>query len=126
MVRLMVLEATSLLSSVVLLSSPQMLAQSSCHYQLFHVISVSICHVCQSQWRRGLRRRSTSTRLLRLWVQIPPGAWMSVCCECYVLSGRGTCDGLITRPEKSYRLWCVMCDLETTKILVNEEEAKAH
>jgi len=29
------------------------------------------------------------------------------------LSGRGLCDELITRPEKSYRLWCVVvCDLE--------------
>ena len=27
--------------------------------------------------------------------------------ECYVLSGRGLCDGPITRPEESYRLWCV-------------------
>ena len=36
---------------------------------------------------------------------------MSVCC---VLSGRGLCDELITRPEDSYRLWCVVvCDLET-------------
>ena len=26
-------------------------------------------------------------RLLRLWVRIPPGAWMFVCCECCVLSG---------------------------------------
>jgi len=51
---------------------------------------------------------------------------MSVCCECCVLSGRGLCDELITHPEESYRLWCVVCDLETTKILVNEEEAKAH
>jgi len=52
---------------------------------------------------------------------------MSVCCECCVLSSRGLCDELITRPEESYRLWCVVeCDLETTKILVNEEEAKAH
>jgi len=43
------------------------------------------------------------------------------------LSGRGLCDELITRPEKSYRLWrVVVCDLETTKILVNEEETKAH
>jgi hypothetical protein len=25
-----------------------------------------------------------------------------------VLSGRGLCDGLITRPEGSYRLWCVV------------------
>jgi len=41
-----------------------------------------------------------------------------VCCQV---------DELITRPEKSYRLWCVVvCDLETTKILVIEEEAKAH
>jgi len=30
-----------------------------------------------------------------------------------VLSGRGLCDGLITRPEESYRLWCfVVCDLD--------------
>jgi len=39
---------------------------------------------------------------------------MSVCCECCVLSVRGLCDGLITRPEESYRLWCaVLCDLDT-------------
>jgi len=51
---------------------------------------------------------------------------MFVSCECCVLSGRGLGDELITRPEESYRLWCVVvCDLETTKILVNEE-AKAH
>jgi hypothetical protein len=32
-----------------------------------------------------------------------------------VLSGRGLSDGLITRPEESYRLWCVLvCDLETS------------
>jgi len=32
-----------------------------------------------------------------------------------VLSGRGLCVGLITRPEESYRLWCVVeCDLETS------------
>jgi len=29
------------------------------------------------------------------------------------LSGRGLCDELITGPEESYRLWCVVvCDLE--------------
>ena len=71
---------------------------------------------CRSQWPRGLRRRSLAARLLRLRVRIPPGAWMFVCCECCVLSGRGLCDELITCPEKSYRLWCVVCDLETTKI----------
>jgi len=30
--------------------------------------------------------------------------WMFVCCECFVLSGRGVCDELITRPEESYRM----------------------
>jgi hypothetical protein len=38
-----------------------------------------------------------------------------VCCGCCVLSGRGLCDGLITRPEESYRLWrVVVCDQETS------------
>ena len=36
------------------------------------------------------------------------GMGMSVCCECCVLSGRGLCDELITRPEESYQLWCVV------------------
>ena len=31
-----------------------------------------------------------------------------------MLLGRGLCDGLITRPEESYRLWpVVLCDQET-------------
>ena len=73
------------------------------------------CVVSRSQWPTGLRRRSAADRLLRLRVRIPPGAWMFFCCECCVLSGRGLCDGLITRPEESYRLWCVLvCDLETS------------
>jgi hypothetical protein len=54
--------------------------------------------------------------LLRMWVRIPTEAWIFVCCECCVLSGRGLCDGLITRPEESYRLWSVVvCDQETSK-----------
>jgi len=40
---------------------------------------------------------------------------MFVCCECCVLSGRSLCDELITRPEKSYRVWRVVCNLETSK-----------
>jgi hypothetical protein len=48
---------------------------------------------------------------------------MFVCCECCVLSGRGLCDELITRPEESYRLWHVfVCDL----INLMNEEALAH
>ena len=42
---------------------------------------------------------------------------MSVSCDCCVLSGRGLCDGLITRPEESYRLRCIVeCDLETSRM----------
>ena len=34
-----------------------------------------------------------------------------------MLSGSGLCDELITRPEESYRLCCVVvCDLETSRI----------
>ena len=78
---------------------------------------VSIFAYIRSQWPRGLRRRSAAARPLRSWVLIPPGAWIFVCCECCVLSGRGLCDELITRPEESYRLWCVVvCDLETSRI----------
>ena len=53
---------------------------------------------CRSQWPRGLRRGCTAARQLRSLVRIPPGAWMFACCECCVLSGRGLCDELITRP----------------------------
>ena len=47
---------------------------------------------------------------------------MDVCCECCVLSDRGLCYKLITRPEESYRLArrCVW-----VRNLVNEE-ALAH
>jgi hypothetical protein len=70
---------------------------------------------CRSQWPRGLRCRFATTRFRRFWVRIQPGAWMSVCCERGMLSDRGLCDELITRPDQSYRLWCVvMCDLETS------------
>ena len=36
-----------------------------------------------SQWPHGLRRGSAAARPLGLWVQIPPGAWMSVVCVVY-------------------------------------------
>jgi len=72
--------------------------------------------ICRSPWPRDLRRMSAAARPLRLWVRIPPVAWMSVRCECCVLlSVRGLCDELITRPVESYRLWCVVvCYLETS------------
>ena len=65
----------------------------------------------------GLRRGSSACRL-----QSPaetmgsnPTGGMDVCRECCVLSSRGLCDELITRPEETYRLWCVVvCDQETS------------
>ena len=34
-----------------------------------------------------------------------------------MLSGRGLYDERVTRPEESYRLWCVVvCDLGTSRI----------
>jgi hypothetical protein len=58
----------------------------------------------RSHWPRGLRRGSAAARLLGLQVRIPPGIWMFVSRECCVLSSRGLCVGLITRPEESYQV----------------------
>ena len=78
---------------------------------------IPIRQTSRSQWPRCLRNKSAGVHLLRSWVRIPTEAWMSVCCDCCVLSGRGLCDELITRPEESYRLWCVVvCDLETARM----------
>jgi len=98
-------------------------AKAQIKIKIFFSLNMKDHHLCKliynarrSQWPRGLRRKSSGARLLRLWVRIPPGAWMFVCCECCVLSGRGLCDGLITRPEKSYRMWhVVVCDQETSR-----------
>jgi hypothetical protein len=40
-----------------------------------------------------------------------PNGGMDICCECCALSGIGICDGPITRPEESNRLWGdVVCE----------------
>jgi len=72
----------------------------------------NVSRSCSNFWSVSVAARSTAARLLRSWFRIPPGARMSVCCEYCVLSGRGLCDELITRPEESYRLWRGLCDLE--------------
>jgi hypothetical protein len=37
--------------------------------------------------------------------------------DVWLLSGRGLCDGPITRPEESYRLCrVIVCDLETSRM----------
>jgi hypothetical protein len=58
----------------------------------------------RSQWPLRLRRGSAASRLLGLRVLITPVAWKSVPFQCCVLSGRGLCVGLISRPEESYRV----------------------
>jgi hypothetical protein len=46
-----------------------------------------------------------------------PIGGMDVCLECCMLSGAGLCDEMVTRPEESYRLWCVVVyDLETSRM----------
>ena len=88
-------------------------------FQSLYIFRYVIFSQCRSHWPRGLRRRSAAARLLRLWVRIPPGSWMFFCCECCVLSGRGLCDWLITRPEESYRLWCVAVCVQETSSRMN-------
>jgi hypothetical protein len=73
----------------------------------------SICKMSRSPWPRGLSRDSAAARFLGLRVRIPPGSWTSVSCECCVLSGRRLCAWPITRPEESYRMWCVWVWLRT-------------
>jgi hypothetical protein len=52
---------------------------------------------------------------LGLWVRIPSRAWLPVSCESCVLSGRGLCVGLITRPEEPTN--CVSeCHSEASKM----------
>ena len=66
---------------------------------------------------RSARRRDCGRSPADILGSNPTGAWILVCCECRVLSGRGLCDELITRPEESYRLCCVVvCDLETSRM----------
>jgi hypothetical protein len=69
-------------------------------------VSTRIIQMCQSQWQRGLRRGSAAARLLEFWIRIPPGARTSFSCDCCLLSCRGPCLGLITRPQEFYRLYC--------------------
>ena len=53
----------------------QVLPQVRLAYTVFTNIND---YISRSQWPRGLRGRSVAARLLRLWVRIPPGTWMSV------------------------------------------------
>jgi hypothetical protein len=96
-------------------SRPSLMSQITNNY-------ISNSALCRSHCSCGLLHRSAAAHLLRLWVQIPLGAWMFVCCEFFLFSGRDFCDELYTHPEESYRLvhhWV------RSRNLMNEE-ALAH
>jgi hypothetical protein len=72
---------------------------------------------CRSQWPRGLRRRSSAARLLRLRFRIPSGALMFVYCEFCVFSGTSLCDEPPIDPQEScLAWWVVVCYLETSRM----------
>ena len=73
---------------------------------LFRLRYFAACKTTKGRlkWPCGPRSGSAAARWLGFQVRIPTGSWMSVPCERCVLSG-SLCDGLITRPEKSYRVW---------------------
>ena len=63
----------------------------------------------------ALSKASVCSRSPAVIVGSNPTGSIDVCYECFVLSGRGLGDELITLPEESYRLWCVVvCDLESS------------
>ena len=74
------------------------------------ILCIFVTYTCCGQMPAAARSKhgSAAARLLGLRVRIPPGAWMSFSCECCVLSGTGLCVGLITCPEESCRVWCVL------------------
>jgi hypothetical protein len=70
-------------------------------------ICIYILILGRSRWSHRRRRGSVDACMLGLRVRTPPVAWKSVCFECCVLLGSCLCGGLIIRPERSYRLWCI-------------------
>jgi hypothetical protein len=62
---------------------------------------------------KGMEPIPVAARSLGSWVRIPLGGMdVFLLCLYVMLSsvGRGPCDGLITRPEESYRVSNCMCD----------------
>jgi len=74
-------------------------------YICLSVFNFSIGIICKGPI--SVAARIAATPSLGLLIRIPREAWMFVSCECCVLSRKGLCVGLITRPEESYRVWCV-------------------
>jgi hypothetical protein len=62
--------------------------------------------MCRTRWPRGFRFGVYGLSLAGIVISIP-----AVCCEYCVLTSRGLCDWPITRPEKSYRMWCIQLNV---------------
>jgi len=72
-------------------------------------------NVSRSQW--PLSKAQVYGRSPAGIVDSNPAGCLDVCCECCVLSGRGLCVGLITRPEESTDCGAFnQCDLETSRM----------
>ena len=82
----------------------------------------SYLSVGRFRWLSSLCLGFAAAHLQRLWVRIPPETYMYVSFGCCVLSSRGLCARLITRPEESYRVWCVW----VWSWSFDNEEALAH
>jgi len=57
----------------------------------------------------GIKHGSVASCWLELQATVLLGSWMSVSFECFMMSGRGFCDGPITHPEESYRVCVCVC-----------------
>ena len=70
--------------------------------------------IYRSQWLRSPKHRSAAVRLLRLWVRIPRGAWMFVCCVCCQVEVSATSWSLVQRNPTDCD--ASLCDLETSRM----------
>jgi hypothetical protein len=77
---------------------------------LFHLqrLDMKCPTTCRSQWPRGRRHGSAAAALWNCGFGSRRGINICVmlsvvCCQ---VSSIGLCDGLITRTEESYRMWC--------------------
>ena len=78
---------------------------------MYHIYFILYINIICSQW---LHPVLVAARSQVQFCDRSPAETVGVCCQCCVLSSRGLCDGPITHPEESYRLWCVVvCDLDT-------------
>ena len=73
------------------------------------VFAVAKHELCRFQLSHGLRCGSATVCLLVLQVRIPPVVWMSVSCECCVLSVIVLCDRPIPRPGEYFSVCVCAC-----------------